>query len=281
MIPAMKAADSKTSATRGKAAAGQPRRRGRPSKSEPAARGSGGLEISKQAIHQRAAEMARSEPLSEISIAALAKHFGVTTTLIHYYIGSRDALVSGIVNRYFQERVSRLRPLAGDWRADLESHARVTYECMCEHGGVLRYLMSHNRNRLFQQVQEGETDYGLVYLNRVAQIFERGGFTPAQAAMGYHLLAQYVMSAAYAAVNRQLPGQHAAFISARIEQAPANEYAGVHFFAKPFAHIDAEDAFSQGLQILLDGFKAWLDRTPAKPPGKARKVATRRSEAAS
>lgn len=250
-----------------------PRRRGRPSKQEPSTEGTGPA-ISKEAIHLRAAQMARSEPLSDISIAALAKHFGVTTTLIHYYIGSRDALVSGIVNRYFQERVSRLQPLSEDWRQDLQGHARITYDCMCEHGGVLRYLMSNNRNRLFQQVQPGETDYGLVYLDRVAQIFQRGGFTPEQAAMGYHLLAQYVMSAAYATVNRQLPGQHSEFISAQIRATSASDFAGVHFFAQPFASIEAENAFAQGLKILLDGFAQWLcTGAETTPQTKARRQA--------
>lgn len=270
-MTAHKPSPSSTSAARHIRQKAAPRPRGRPPKSEQSA--GGGPEISKEAIHLRAIEMARTEPLSELSIASLAKHFGVTTALIHYYIGSRDALISGVVNQYFRVRVDKLKPLTGDWRTDAEQHARVTFDSMLEYGGVLRYLMSHNRFRLFQQVKEGETDYGLVYLNRVAHIFEAGGFTASQAAMGYHLLAQYVMAAAYAEVNRQLPGEHTDFIKSRILETPSDQFPAAHFFVDSFANIQSESAFNEGLRILLDGMERWKPSSPP-PAGRTRKPRT-------
>ncbi|QHE83898.1 TetR/AcrR family transcriptional regulator C-terminal domain-containing protein [Hydrogenophaga sp. BPS33] len=88
--------------------------------------------------------------------------------------------------------------------------------------------------------------------------------------MGYHLLAQYTMTAAYAEVSRQLPAAHAKFIVKRIEQAPVAEYGAAHFMALPFSQVDAESAFEAGLQLLLDGMERWR---PARPSGRLRKSA--------
>jgi len=219
--------------------------------------------ISREQIIERAVQIAKVEPLAEISIMGLAREFGVTPALVHYYIGSRDELISGVVNTYFKARIEKLAPLRGDWRSDVEGHAYASYAKMIEYGGVLRYLMSHNRFRLFQQVAPGQTDYGLAYLNRIAEIFRNGGFTAEQTAMGYHLLAQYTMSAAYAQVNHQLPGDHRRFILSQIQATPAIQYSGAHFIAEPFSRVSARSAFESGLSLLLDGMEGWRKQNPA------------------
>lgn len=237
--------------------ASTPRRRGRPSKVQAADTSVTPL-ISREEIINRAVEMAMVEPLNELSIVGLARHFGVTPASIHYYAGSRDDLISGVINRYFMERMDNLADLSPqDWRGNIEAHARAIFSVMKKYGGVLRYLMSHNRFRLFQQVGAGETDYGMVYLNRIAEIFRNGGFTPDQCAMGYHLLMQYVMTSAYAEVNRQLPAEHGEYIRGRIRATARDQYPAAHFFADAFSRIDSEKAFDAGLSMLLDGMEKW------------------------
>ncbi len=248
------------------------RKRGRPSRTEGAAQTVAPL-LSREQILDRAAELAMVEPLAELSMVGLARDLGVTPALIHYYAGSREELISGVVNRYFKARVERLSPLTGDWKKDIERHARTTLELMVEYGGVLRYIMSHNRSRLFQQVGAGETDYGLVYLDRFAEIFLQGGFTAEQAAMGYHLLSQYVMSAAYAQVSHQLPAQHEHYIQERILSQPAQLFPAAHYLALPFSRIDAATAFDEGLRVVLQGIEGWLG--PQRKDGKASKAPAR------
>lgn len=238
-----------------------PRRRGRPSKAEAADPSVTPL-ISTQAILDKAVELAMVEPLSDLSIIGLARHFGVTPALIHYYAGSRDDLISGVINRYFMERVEMLRPLTKqNWRSNVEDHARAIFDVMKKYGGVLRYLMSHNRFRLFQNVGPGETDYGMEFLNQIASIFRSGGFSAEQSAMGYHLLMQYVMTSAYAEVNRQLPATHSEYILGRIRATPKDRYPGAHYLAVPFSKVDSVSAFNAGLEILLDGMEAWLKKS--------------------
>lgn len=248
-----------------------PRRRGRPSKAE-AVDASDAPLLSREAIIDKAVELAMTEPLSDLSIIGLARQFGVTPALIHYYAGSRDELISGVINRYFMERVVRLKPLTRkNWRSNIEDHAHAIFEVMQKYGGVLRYLMSHNRFRLFQQVSAGETDYGMVYLNHIANIFRSGGFSAQKCALGYHLLMQYVMTSAYAEVNRQMPAEHGDYILGRIRATPEDQYPAAHFFAQAFSQLDTKTAFDAGLEILLDGMEKWLPAAPRRPSAAAKK----------
>ncbi|HSV44562.1 MAG TPA: TetR/AcrR family transcriptional regulator C-terminal domain-containing protein [Ramlibacter sp.] len=234
------------------------RKRGRPSRAD-AARSDGAPVLSREQILDKATQLAKVEPLGDISMVGLARELGVAPTLIHYYIGSRDDLISGVANRYFKERLARLQPLTGAWQEDLRREAMQSFSMGVEYGGVLRYMMSHNRFRLFQQVSEGETDYGMLYLDRLAGIFRAAGFSPRHAAIGYHLLSQFVMTSAYAEVSRQLPGFHARYIREHIESRTAQELPGAHYFAEAFTALDSATAFPEGLRLLIESFKPWLD----------------------
>lgn len=261
----MPPAESKLTSPAADAAAAPPRRRGRPPRRE--APGTGGApQLSREQILERATELARNEPLGEISMVGLARDMGVAPTLIHYYVGSHDDLISGVVNRYFRERASRMPALTGDWKEDLRIDATNTFRLNLEYGGVLRYTMSHNRFRLFQRVGPGETDFGIVYLDRTAETLRRAGFTAAQAALAYHLLSLYVMSSSYAEVNKQLPAFHEHYIRDQIASHPLDTLSGAHFIAGAFASLDSETAFPAGLQLLIDGFAGWLDQKEAPPP---------------
>jgi AcrR family transcriptional regulator len=231
------------------------RKRGRPSRAE---RSESAPVLTREQIIDCAFTMARVEPLEDISVVGLARSLGVTATLIHYYVGSRDDLISGVANRYFRERFARLQPLVGDWKQDLWREACRSFELGVEYGGVLRYMMSHNRWRLFQQVSPGETDYGMLYLDRIAGIFRDGGFSASHAALGYHLLSQYVMSSAYAQVSRQLPAFHEKYIREHIDAVPVSQLPGAHYFADAFSTLDSETSFPEGLRLLIDSFGSWL-----------------------
>ena len=243
-----------------------PRKRGRPPKAAAAATDSGGSVLTREQILEKATELAKVEPLGEISMVGLARELGVTPALIHYYVGSRDDLISGVANRYFKARLDSVQPLTGRWDEDLFQEAMQTYRMGVQYGGVLRYMMSHNRFRLFQQVAEGEADYGVRYLDRLAGIFRSGGFTPQQAAVGYHLLSLYVMSSAYSEVSRQLPGFHAQYIRGQIEAHPPQELPHARFFLDDFSTLDSATAFPAGLRLLIDGFRGWL-AAPETAPG--------------
>lgn len=235
----------------------QPRRRGRPPRidspigAEP--------EISRIAIVQHALELTKVMPLEEISMVRIAKDFGVAPGLIHYYLGGRDKLVSGVLNDYYRLRVSRLSELTGKWRPDVECIARTCFATAVENPGISTYIASHNRNRLFQDVEPGETDYGMEFFNRMTSAIMQGGFTAEKVALAYHLLAQYLLSTSMAEASRQLPAYHQAFIEDRLSSVSTNQYPGARFVSKAFSRLSSEVAFEEGLQILLDGIEKWCE----------------------
>lgn len=245
-----------------------PRRRGRP----PKAASPIGAEpmISRVAILQHAIELTKTMPLDQISMVQLAKDFGVAPGLIHYYLGGRDQLVSGVLNDYYRQRLQRAPALTGNWRADVEDIVRRSFQVAIENPGVSIYVASHNRYRLFQDVQPGETDYGLEFFNRMTSAIKQGGFSAEQVALGYHLLAQYLVAASMAEAGRQLPAYHQAFIQNKLDSVSAEQYPGARFVSKPFSHLSSDTAFEEGLRITLDGIEGW--KRDEKP---ARKKATR------
>ena len=234
-----------------------PRKRGRPPKAAPG-KGEAASVLSREQILDKAIELARVQPLSEISMVGLARELGVAPALIHYYIGSRDDLISGVANLYFKALMAGMPPLTGDWETDLWQGAHQSFRMGVEYGGVLRYMMSNNRFRLFQQVPPGEIDYGVLYLDWLASVFRSGGFSPEQSATGFHLLSLYVMSSSYSEVSRQLPSFHQRYIRGQVEAHPANEVEHARFFIGAFAALDSATAFPAGLRILIDGFRSWL-----------------------
>ncbi|MES2414584.1 MAG: TetR/AcrR family transcriptional regulator [Pseudomonadota bacterium] len=238
---------------------GQVRKRGRPPKLCAPDAGAAPA-LTRELILDRATAMAKVEPLDDISMVGLARELGVAPTLIHYYIGSRNDLISGVANRYFRERHSRRPQLTSNWQQDLKNEALLTFDIGIEYGGVVRYIMGHNRFRLFQQVSEGETDYGMLYLDRMGEIFRSGGFTSDQAALGYLLLMQYVMSACYAEISRQLPAFHTAYIRQQIESQPDDELQGARYVLDSFSTLDTAHSFPQGLEMLIDSFESWLKK---------------------
>jgi len=231
-----------------------PRKRGRP----PKAPAQGEEALSREGIIARAVELSQQENLTEISIMRLAREFSVTPGLIHYYIGSRDDLISGVVNQYYKDRVSHFVKLTGEWKKDLRAIARQTHGIMLKYPGVATYVNAHNRYRLFQRVQPGEKDYGLEFFNFISDVFRKGGFPPKKAALAYHLLAQYQLASANIEIGHQSPGEHKEYIRERMRGLAPEQYAGALFIVKDFTELEAGETFEAGLELLLVSFEHLL-----------------------
>ncbi|MFM0187105.1 TetR/AcrR family transcriptional regulator C-terminal domain-containing protein [Paraburkholderia nemoris] len=239
-----------------------PRRRGRPPRVESPI----GAEplLSRNVLIDRAAEMAKRMSLDQISMVQLAKEFGVAPGLIHYYLGSRDDLISGVLNKYYRERVERLAPLTGDWRTDVEGISNVTFSLATEWPGISLYVVSHNRFRLFQEVPAGETDYGMVLFDHIVSAFLQGGFTTDSAALAYHLLAQFLLASSVAVAGRQAPAEHKGFILDKFASVSRERYPAATAVGPAFASLDSDKAFQEGLRLLLDGFEQWANANAPK-----------------
>jgi len=226
------------------------KKRGRPRKPVASGEAAG---LSRALIIDKAVELAKTERLSDISIVRLAREFGVVPGLVHYYLGSRDDLISGVVNHYFSERAGSMARPSGDWQADVRSIARTVLANMLKYRGIADYIATHNRYRLFQKVLPGETDYGLEFFNNFAEVLRQGGLSPKAAALGYHLLMQYLVSSAMSEISRLTPGRHEDYILARLGGLDRKTYSGALYVAREFAKLDATRTMEAGLDMLIEG----------------------------
>lgn len=213
--------------------------------------------LNREAIVAHALALAQDEPVTEITMARLARDLGVAPGLIHYFMGSRDDLLSAVFNEALKRRVAQYPPLTGQWREDMEALLTQTLRFQLQWKGITTYVATHNRYRLFQRVEPGQTDYGLVFFDRMGRILESGGFSQAQAAMAYHLLMLFMTSVSNAHVNRQEPVQHQAYLLDHLSMFPPQDYPGAQFLMPAFARISTQASFEQGLRLLLDGIDRW------------------------
>ena len=158
--------------------------------------------LSKESIVAKGLELCRGVALQELSVVRMARELGVTPALIHYYLGGREALTSGVMNAYYRELAEALPQPSSDWQADVAAVMRMIYDKQVKYAGIAAYVMTHNRYRLFQEVAPGETDYGVVYFDRLSGRVRQAGLNASSTAMFVHLLLQHVLASAYQQTSR-------------------------------------------------------------------------------
>jgi AcrR family transcriptional regulator len=79
--------------------------------------------LSREAILDAALALADERGLAAVSMRAVAERVGVTPMALYPYVGSKDALLDGLVDRLLGELLSV--ETAGDWRDRLRDGARA------------------------------------------------------------------------------------------------------------------------------------------------------------
>ncbi|MGE3362621.1 MAG: TetR/AcrR family transcriptional regulator [Rhizobiaceae bacterium] len=200
--------------------------------------------------------------MDNVSFVGLAKELGVVPGALHYHLGTKDDLVSAILNRFYKELLAKLAalPSCPNWRERISSFATLLRDAYSAHRGVAGYILTHSRFRVFQKVREGETDYGALYLDRVFLMFGEAGFDPRQTAQFYHALALHCLTAAGSEASRLAPAEHESFLLDKAASYPNGSMPGLKYALREFAHINAMETFRLGLEALLDRFA--LARSP-------------------
>jgi AcrR family transcriptional regulator len=243
-----------------------PKRSGRKPK---AIEGAPSNNLTKELVIAHALKLVQEETADLVTIARLAADLGVSTGLIHYFVGSRDAMLANVLNESKKRFVTELVIPKGTWRKKLESLLVQTHQSKLDWQGVTTYLAEHNKHRLFHDLESGERDYGLAYFDTFALIMKNGGFTPQQAAIAYHLSMLFLESVAISHIRHRMPADHRRYLTQHMKQFDQNEYEGAAYMMESFALIGTEKTFSVGLKVLLDSFEEWLQ--PTKPARKTAK----------
>jgi AcrR family transcriptional regulator len=212
--------------------------------------------VNREAVVDLAYDQARRQSLDNVSFVGLAKELGVVPGALHYHLGTKDDLVSSILNRFYKELLAKFSALPTDrnWRDRIGDLARLLLEAYGAHRGAAEHILMHAKFRVFQKIGEGETDYGALYLDKVFSMFKEAGFTPRQTAQFYHALALHCLTAAGSETSRLAPVEHEAFLLEKAASYPDGSMPGLSYALRQFARVNATETFGIGLEALLDRF---------------------------
>ncbi|MES2415247.1 MAG: TetR/AcrR family transcriptional regulator C-terminal domain-containing protein [Pseudomonadota bacterium] len=200
-------------------------------------------------------QLTRTVPLADLSVVLVARELGVTPGLIHYYLGGRGPLTSGVMNAFWRELIESWPREDGSWIHNLENVANALYRALLRYPGIASYVASHNRYRMVQDVQEGETDYGILFFEKFTTTMRQAGFDALRTAAYAHLVVELVTSYAHATVARRWPGQHGEFLNEKLAQLDPKEFPGTHFVRESLTSLNASDAYTMGLRLMLQALE--------------------------
>jgi AcrR family transcriptional regulator len=213
--------------------------------------------LARESIIERAVELTKREPLSAISMVRLAKSLNVRPGTIHYHLGSRDHLISGVMNRFYRDLLRDLDAAepAATWQAEIRRIGWVWLNGKLLHPGIANYVASNDRFRVFQKTDAGEEDYGAAYMDRVFTLLRNAGFAADIAAECWHLMALYANSTAETIAMGHAPAAHSKFLLQRAERHNPAMFPGLAFGLPALARLDARDAFNRSLDDLILGLE--------------------------
>jgi AcrR family transcriptional regulator len=232
---------------------GRPPRRGPAQSMQP-----GGFE--RASIVERAFAMTATHSLADLSIVRLAANLGVRPGTIHYHLGSRENLITAVMNRFYREILGKIdagRP-NGDWQDEVRRYVDIWLEEKLIHPGVASYIASNDRFRVFQKPAEGEPDYGSMFMDRVFGLLATAGFMPDDAAQCWHLLALYTNATAQTIAMKLAPAEHSDFLINRAQRYDKKSFPGLTFGLPALARLDARAAFKRSFDDLIAGYAAQL-----------------------
>jgi len=191
-----------------------------------------------------------------LSIVRLANELGVTPALIHYYLGGRDAMTSGIMNAFYKDLIDNWPSDSGeDWRHRLEVVSGAVYRAHVRYPGIAAYVVSHNRYRVIQDVRENETDYGILFFERFTAAVKAIGFDAPSTGVYAHLLMEFIKTSAHATVRHMWPGEHKDFLESKLSALDPEMFPATHFVRPTLTSLNASAAFTTGLGLLLQALE--------------------------
>jgi AcrR family transcriptional regulator len=228
---------------------GRPRRRGKAHALEP-----GGL--GRESIVERAFVMTARLSLADLSIVRLAADLGVQPGTVHYHLGSRENLITAVMNRFYREILETIdagQPRAV-WQDELRRYGEVWLDVKLRYPGIANYIASNDRFRVFQKPFDGEPDHGARFMDRVFALLLSAGFAPDDAAQCWHLLALYINATAQTIAMKHAPAEHSGFLLGRAQRFDKADYPGLAFGLPALARLDAHAAFQRSFDDLVAGY---------------------------
>jgi hypothetical protein len=235
----------------------------------PAAGEQGGAD--RASIFRAGLKLAETVPLQDLSIVSLARYMGITPALVHYYVGSRDLLTSGILNLFYKETVKGWPAETGDWQHDVVVAAERLYQHLFAYPGIAAYLVQKNEYRVIQEVEEGETDYGLQFLECFAGTIRSVGLPPERTAIYIHMMREFLFVISYRAAYELFPSNQRKQLEKTVSRLSPEQWPNVLYPQKALLQIDGDLVFREVIELFLLGMARDRGKTRLSAVGAGRK----------
>jgi len=216
-------------------------------------------DVSQVSILRTALKLSRKTPLQDLSIVTVAKSMGVTPALIHYYIGGRDNLTSGVMNLFYRELLKKWPEAQGDWQADLRTGAKAIYDQFVLYGGVAAYVVSNSRFRIFQ-LNDGEgPDFGVNLLERFTGLVRSAGLSGERTGVYAHLMLEFIINTAHGTARHVFPAEHRQFLEDKTASLDTDAFPNIFFARRAPLSLSGDIAFEEGTSLYLLGIRSELE----------------------
>jgi hypothetical protein len=216
--------------------------------------------------------LSKNVPLEDLSIVVVAKALDVTPALIHYYVGGRDWLTSGIMNLFYGDLVKKIPENTGDWKTDIPRVAHTIYDHLVIYAGVASYMVSHSRFRTFQLTAYGQRDYGVEVLEKLAACVLQAGCSAERTGIYAHLIMEFVIGSAHRTVRHLFPSDHGEFLKEKLSKLDPKRFPTLILTDTAPISLGAEKAFAEEIRLFMLGLEHEPRTTPASSKAAAKRT---------
>jgi AcrR family transcriptional regulator len=211
--------------------------------------------VSRQGILQTALKLSKSVALQDLSIVVVARASDVTPALIHYYIGGRDWLTSGIMNLFYKRLIRKWPKPTGDWEQDVRNSAKAFFDHLAAYPGISAYLVLNHRFRVFQLTASGDRDYGVEMLDRFVGHVRAAGLSAERTGLHAQLIHEFVISTAHRATHDLLPSDHRQFLEDKLASLDPRRTQNIVYGKVTPLRLNADSLFEEGISLFLLGIQ--------------------------
>lgn len=204
--------------------------------------------------------------LEGLSLRRLGAELGSGATSVYWHVPNKEALLDLLVDRLMGEAADETRHDPGaTWRAELAAHSLALRAVLQRHIGGASLLAS--------RMPVGPN--GLRFMEGVLSALADAGFGGHQRALAYAALTGYTIGQVVlqsrrgptTPKGRPAGGEQLQRLGGLLRGAPRGRYPNVVESAADLTELTDEEAFSYGLQRMLDGLEAEL--RPVNPRRRA------------
>ena len=220
-------------------------------KKEPTIRRGRPPTLTRELVASAALDLVDREGLSALSMQRLARSLGVGTMTVYGYVVDKDDLLDAVVDAAVADAVPPVE-MPDTWRDAVKLVVRTAHTLLSRHPALVAIRMQKPVLRP-EALQLGE---------RIMSLLVGAGFEVEDAAAAFRLLFTYVFG--FAGLSPQATTDEARRQAAvAVAGLSASDHPVLTRHAGPFAQAMAgEDAFSFGLERILDGLEAYLRAAP-------------------